>query len=70
MQMLLVQPVQMQVQQMSLALVFAQPVQMSLVQKQPLVLVVFHHEGLLQLVHSLLKNYLLSSKNYLQGYKF
>jgi hypothetical protein len=47
-----------------------QPVQMSLVQKLPLVWVVFHHEVLLQLVHSLLKNYLLYSKNYLQGYKF
>jgi hypothetical protein len=50
--------------------VFARQVQMSLVQKLPLVWVVFHHEVLLQLVHSLmmqlLKNYL---QNYL-GYKF
>jgi hypothetical protein len=50
--------------------VFARQVQVLLVQKLPLVWVVFHHEVLLQLVHSLmmqlLKNYL---QNYL-GYKF
>jgi hypothetical protein len=65
---LLVQLVQVQV--LPLVLVFAQPVQVFaqpvqvfaqleqelLVQPQPLVLVVFHHEALLQLVHLLKKS--------------
>jgi hypothetical protein len=55
---LIVQPVQ----------VFAQLVQELLVLPQPLVLVVFHHEALLQLVHLLKKLKKLNPKNL--GYMF
>jgi hypothetical protein len=48
--------------------VFAQLVQELLVLPQPLVLVVFHHEALLQLVHLLKKLKKLNPKNL--GYMF
>jgi hypothetical protein len=60
-----VQPVQVFVQPVQ---VFAQLVQELLVLPQPLVLVVFHHEALLQLVHLLKKLKKLNPKNL--GYMF
>jgi hypothetical protein len=60
-----VQPVRVFVQPVQ---VFAQLVQELLVLPQPLVLVVFHHEALLQLVHLLKKLKKLNPKNL--GYMF
>jgi hypothetical protein len=62
---LLVQLVQVFVQPVQ---VFAQLVQELLVLPQPLVLVVFHHEALLQLVHLLKKMKKMNPKNL--GYMF
>jgi hypothetical protein len=56
------------VQRVPLVQVFAQLVQELLVLPQPLVLVVFHHEALLQLVHLLKKLKKLNPKNL--GYMF
>jgi hypothetical protein len=60
-----VQPVRVFVQPVR---VFVQLVQVLLVLPQPLVLVVFHHEALLQLVHLLKKLKKLNPKNL--GYMF